>query len=590
MILFLAASAYAQDCPEPVTAVQIDGRLDGFDSLLVNDRTDDLIPLVPALKASFLCADRAIKPSAIARFAHDMAIVRFFEQDEDEAVQWAQAAEAAVPGYPWPSVIDPHHPLREMVAAADEPGFGGPTDMALVPPPGVVVFLDGRFIDRPEARVGVPYLVQTFSKGGPAGSWWQDGAAFPDTILGQGTPPKRPGWVWPDEDLKTAIAEAAERYGAPVAATPEKPTCSPMDADAFHARVDAADAALDTDDLIGFGTVYKQLRTDVACLTIAVPREDWARFLVDLAIVENATGQNWQEPLATAIAAHPAVNREQAPPDIRSWTPPAATVLGTDRVPDGATFYVDGRQVATQPDPSGIHLVQRQIGDTWDTRWLRHQPFPADWMPKAPVVAAPIVPTTPTKEPSTALVAPPNVLALVAGFGRAGQDAGVSGTYLATVGKGGAALGLATTGHVPVGPIGLFWDAEGGIDPKGPDGEAWGGLSVGKTVAVDLGGGFATTTLVVADAPQRFLVPQARLGVDAGLPMGPGVLDLGLAAGGSQAGAHVRVRAGLASAEGIGWYAGVELGDDVAWFVQDGVDRSVSASGLHAAARLGLRL
>ena len=137
----------------------------------------------------------------------------------------------------------------------------------------------------------------------------------------------------------------------------------------------------------------------------------------------------------------------------------------------------------------------------------------------------------------------------------------------------------------------MFWDGAVGLNPGGLAGEAFAGLSLGKGPQLDLGGGFATATLLIGDEPVVFFVPQARVGGGVGLPMGPGVLGIDAALGGSQAGIHARARIGMAGGDGaVGWYGGLEFADDVAWFTQPTREHTISASGVRVAARVGLHL
>ncbi len=592
MVLLALSSAFGAECTA-VSPVDLAGRLDMFDSLFAKGRTDSLTPIIEETEAMLPCVNAVVKPSDVARFAHDMAIVRFYQQDEDEAIRWAHAADAAYSQYPWPSVVGPTHPLRQIIAEAVEPGFESAEGRTLAPPKGGAVFLNGRYLDKPEARADVPVLMQTFTAKGREDGWWQDGGSFPEMVLGYNTVVKKPSWVPAEEEPAVTLADARKRYGdASAEGVANVDVCKPLDAAGFREQVATASEALDNDDLPTFGAVYKQLRVEVACFTEPVPRETWARFLVDLAVVEYATGQLWPEPLGTALFIQPTVDRSGTPSELQAYRPPPASLPGSVKLPTDATFYVDGRQVTTVPDLSGVHIIQR-LKVRWDTRFVRNAELPPEWL-------GVVAPTTVDKTtPGDASVYPPIVIGVVAGLGTASQASGVDGTdvYVPSLSDAGFHGAVASTGHVPAGPVGVFWDGALGVAPSGLRGAAYAGLSIGRSVVVDIGGGVSTAGLVTRpvddpDVRQTYFVPQARLGLGAVVPLGGLNLDLGLAGGGSPSGAHVRVRAGVADGSDapLSWYGGLEVGDDVAWFVQDGVERTITSSGIVAGVRLGARL
>ena len=179
MVFLVLSTALGAECAA-VTPEDLAGRLDMFDSLFAKGRTEALTPIIEETEAMFPCVNAVVKSSDVARFAHDMAIVRFYQQDEDEAIRWAHAANAAYPQYPWPSVVGPTHPLRQMIADAVEPGFESPEGRTLSPPKGTAVFLNGRFLATAEARSDVPVLMQIFTAQGRQDGWWQDGGSFPE--------------------------------------------------------------------------------------------------------------------------------------------------------------------------------------------------------------------------------------------------------------------------------------------------------------------------------------------------------------------------------------------------------------------------
>lgn len=585
-VWLFAAIAQANPCA-PIPAAQFEAALDRLDGALAEGKLDVVGAVALDAYNDAPCVDRVVAPSEVARLAHAMAVVRFSQQDEVEAIRWAQAAEAAFPGYPWPAAIGLGHPLRALVARAPEPGFER-SDRFLAPPKDGAVFVDGRFATRAEARSDLPVLVQVWTAAGRSDGWWQDGGSFPDLLLGPGPAPAAPAWLPAPEDAAKARSAADARYGAPAVTAAQKFGCQPLDAAGFVRRVDDAARMLDADNLVGFGIVYKQLRADIPCLAEPIPGDDWARFLVDLATVEFATGQQWTEPLSTALLVFPSVSRDRAPPALAAFVPATAPVVGSVPLPVDARFYLDGREIKSVPELTGLHLLQREQDGRWETEWSRNAAFPTAWLP---VEVAPDVEV----KAGLTFTAPPSVAVLVAGFGRAGQHAEAPGDYVGTSSGSGLAASLASVGRESLGPVPAYWDVLVGIDPAGLEGEAFGGVSLGRGPVLDLGLGAVSSTVVVDGEAQQYAIFQTRVGVAVGVPLGDPatglLLDAGVAGGLGLGGANLRLRVGLADGgeARLGWYGGLEVADDLAWFGQEGFERAIGASSLRVAARGGLR-
>src|SRR5262245_23144077 len=94
--------------------------------------------------------------------------------------------------------------------------------------------------------------------------------------------------------------------------------CQDMREAAFRARVDEARQALLDYDSLGYGAVFRAFQAEVACMIEPIPSDAWAQMLVTEAIVEQAVGQPWQEPLRAALAIDPA-SANLGSPEIRSY-------------------------------------------------------------------------------------------------------------------------------------------------------------------------------------------------------------------------------------------------------------------------------
>jgi hypothetical protein len=161
---------------------------------------------------------------------------------------------------------------------------------------------------------------------------------------------------------------------------------NPLDEPSFAAAVQATRVLLDQEDLDGFVAASQELEARLDSLTFVPDAELWAEYLVNVAVVAHYRGEDWQTPLATALALEPGLDRGVGPQhEIASWAPPPAPAPG-ERVPRGFELYVDGRPAEQLPAPDGLHLVQLHSqrfpeGEGWRSALLRDAPVPAAWFP-----------------------------------------------------------------------------------------------------------------------------------------------------------------------------------------------------------------
>lgn len=218
-----APAAFALDpsCPAPFTHGAWVVAMNQIDAALTDSRVEAARSGLDQTKAALICLDGIAKPGHVARFARQEALAYFFDQDEEAAVKWGNAARYAAPDYPWSLPED--HPFRILLTSADEPPLGGPAGGLRVDK-GDFVFLDGVPIVTPRARSEVPSLIQvTDKKGAIVRAFWQDGAAFPADIIDPAGPALPPAtWFVADRDY--ASSGGPETRGT----TPDVAIASPV--------------------------------------------------------------------------------------------------------------------------------------------------------------------------------------------------------------------------------------------------------------------------------------------------------------------------------------------------------------------------
>ena len=144
------------------------------------------------------CIADQVHPNHLVRFARQMAMAAFFDQDEMEMAYWGQLARMNHE-LPWPPLFPEEHPLRETFDYLEDPQVAGPADAAVSPPKGGAVFMDGSLLERPESTIDTPHFIQILdSNGYVTSSMWQDGSLFPEEVFASGgSPPAVPKWYQP---------------------------------------------------------------------------------------------------------------------------------------------------------------------------------------------------------------------------------------------------------------------------------------------------------------------------------------------------------------------------------------------------------
>lgn len=196
MLALSALQALARDpsCPD-LTVAQFQALIDQVDEAYLGFEVKKAGALLAAAEPRVPCIVEVVPTADVARFAIRRSYSVALELDMSEAQRWLALARSLDPEIPWPGYIPGDHEVRDLTAPIAEPlplrGKG------LVVPPGGGVFLDGRFLERPEAEPGVPHLLQVGDGGGAfVLALWQDGTAFPEEVLGPplASDPTLPAW------------------------------------------------------------------------------------------------------------------------------------------------------------------------------------------------------------------------------------------------------------------------------------------------------------------------------------------------------------------------------------------------------------
>ncbi len=213
-LLFASTAPAAPRCTGTLSPSDLDHQLDAFDAAVAEFDLNAATEQLKATHAGLLCMDTIVPPQSLGRLARQLALTFFFDQDEDATRRWGLLQRYAAPDLPWSDETGEDHPFREALETAEDPIQGGPTDQSLVVPKNGGIFLNGQFLAEPRYHAEVPGFMQVADKKGVIiDQFWQDGAAFPDRLLGPRSASPRPPkwWNGPTKAVEAvAIADAAE--------------------------------------------------------------------------------------------------------------------------------------------------------------------------------------------------------------------------------------------------------------------------------------------------------------------------------------------------------------------------------------------
>ncbi|MCB9683942.1 MAG: hypothetical protein H6738_01690 [Alphaproteobacteria bacterium] len=275
----------------------------------------------------------------------------------------------------------------------------------------------------------------------------------------------------------------------------------PLSADDIVAASERSASAIAADDAPEHAKTFTALLRDLHCLEEELPREAWARLLLDEAIVSFAEGRDHRTVLAAAHRADP----ELAIPSFLARTPPSTELFrapGTLRWPT----TVDGVRVEDPVRLEGVHVVQATTGRGHLTWVVDDGRFPEDALGGLPAVGKVRVSTKGS---------PWGVLTTTGGWAET-ADRVADGDPALT--RGGL-VGLAAFGHLTLaGPLG----ASAELGSAFGDGALASGrlaLTVGTDRVWGWAGGAVVSLRQGEDELRRtFWLPQPMLGVAARSP------------------------------------------------------------------------
>lgn len=193
ILLLLSALSWAQMevCAGLYDNEQLLVELDGVDAALRDLDVDGAREQMKGVHKRLLCLEEPVDPLGLGRFARQLSVAFFFDQDEDAMLRWGRLTRTVAPDLPWPADLDPEHPLRAALEARPQPKAAR-NPLALSVPKKAVLYLNGSPIADSEVAIETPGLGQLEDKGDWR-VWWQDGSAFPEDLLGEpGSEPELP--------------------------------------------------------------------------------------------------------------------------------------------------------------------------------------------------------------------------------------------------------------------------------------------------------------------------------------------------------------------------------------------------------------
>jgi len=206
LLMGLAPQGFAQEmrCEQSFSINRFIEGMNAVDQAVAAFELGQVAIILEELRKDLPCTTDRIHVNHLTRFARQMALAGFFDQDDLAIAYWKGLAENDMP---WPEDYTEEHPLR---VALDETERGVLVDWeerGLAPPKNSAILLDGQFMSRPTAHVEEAHFLQVLDRSGEAlRSAWQDGAIFDEALLSDDpTPVELPKWfVESNADLDPA--------------------------------------------------------------------------------------------------------------------------------------------------------------------------------------------------------------------------------------------------------------------------------------------------------------------------------------------------------------------------------------------------
>jgi hypothetical protein len=190
------ARAQELPCNEPFATNDFVAKMDAADTALAEFDLEKFRALLADIQDLLPCTFDRIHPNFITRYARQMAMSYFLDQDEMTMAQWGTLALSNAE-LAWPSGLDDEtHPFRDALSFMEEPWINGPEGAGVNPPKGGAVLLDGVFLDKALTSAETPHFVQLVDKRGLVlESFWQEGSGFAHRLLkADPAPPVSPTW------------------------------------------------------------------------------------------------------------------------------------------------------------------------------------------------------------------------------------------------------------------------------------------------------------------------------------------------------------------------------------------------------------
>jgi len=203
MLWLLAATAFGQTevCEKPYSRIQFGAAIGKVDDAYRKSDVREAKELLQDIGEQLICHDEVVDRVLFGKFTRFMALQFFFEQDEEGAIRWGTTAKSTGTELTYDRRVFPDV-FVDLIEEAEEPIEGGP-DGGLAVPPGGGVFLDGDLLVEPKTQAEIPHLVQVFDRDQVfLGAYWQTGAAFDKSVLGDATP-SAPKW-WTGDGASSA--------------------------------------------------------------------------------------------------------------------------------------------------------------------------------------------------------------------------------------------------------------------------------------------------------------------------------------------------------------------------------------------------
>ena len=146
-----ASAAFALDpmCAEPLTHDAWKAYMDKADAAFATSEMSRAHVALDSAKELLPCLTEPARPGHLARYAEQLAMLAFFDQDETAALRWGLVHRFVADDFPWP--FPEGHPLRDLIDEADDPPMGSAPGLWMVPK-GSSVFLNGKPVTKAEAR------------------------------------------------------------------------------------------------------------------------------------------------------------------------------------------------------------------------------------------------------------------------------------------------------------------------------------------------------------------------------------------------------------------------------------------------------